>query len=82
MTDFTDDRHMGLLAYIGNKARTGKLTDVNITDEDVDIIIAAIQDRDSVIRRLRAEVKAQDKLLSFVTDIAEQAIEMKRVTAR
>lgn len=53
MPNFIDDRHMGLLAYIGNKARQGKLEDVNITVDDVDIIIAAIQDRDRVIRELR-----------------------------
>ena len=53
MPNFIDDRHMGLLAYIGNKARAGKLKDANITPDDINIIIAAIQDRDRVIRELR-----------------------------
>lgn len=54
MPNFIDDRHMGLLAYIGNKARQGKLEAVNITPDDINIIIAAIQDRDRVIKELRA----------------------------
>jgi len=57
MPNFIDDRHWGLLAYIGNKARGGKLKEANITVADVDLIIAAIQDRDRVIRELRAEIK-------------------------
>tara|TARA_R110000765_G_C18852826_1_gene599107 strand:- start:69 stop:269 length:201 start_codon:yes stop_codon:yes gene_type:complete len=65
---------MGLLAYIGNKARQGKLKDVNITVNDVDIIIAAIQDRDRVIKELQAMNKARGKLLNFVTSIAEQKL--------
>ena len=69
MPNFIDDRHMGLLAYIGNKARQGKLKDVNITVNDVDIIIAAIQDRDRVIKELQAMNKARGKLLNFVTSI-------------
>jgi|TARA_R110000822_G_scaffold245269_2_gene373869 hypothetical protein len=74
MPNFIDDRHMGLLAYIGNKARQGKLKDVNITVNDVDIIIAAIQDRDRVIKELQAMNKARGKLLNFVTSIAEQKL--------
>ena len=65
---------MGLLAYIGNKARQGKLKDGNITVNDVDIIIAAIQDRDRVIKELQDKNKAQGKLLNFVTSIAEQKL--------
>ena len=57
MPNFIDDRHWGLLAFIGNKARSGKLKDANITVGDVDLIITAIQDRDRVIRELRAEIK-------------------------
>ena len=71
MPNFIDDRHMGLLAYIGNKARQGKLEDVNITVNDVDIIIAAIQDRDRVIKELSATIEAQDEQiadLKFVLD--------------
>jgi len=74
MPNFIDDRHMGLLAYIGNKARQGKLEDVNITVNDVDIIIAAIQDRDRVIKELRAMNEARGKLLNFVTSVAEQKL--------
>jgi hypothetical protein len=74
MPNFIDDRHMGLLAYIGNKARQGKLKDGNITVNDVDIIIAAIQDRDRVIKELQDKNKAQGKLLNFVTSIAEQKL--------
>ncbi len=56
MPNFIDDRHWTLLAYIGNKARQGKLAHVNITPDDVDIIIAAMQDRDRVIRELNAKL--------------------------
>ena len=58
MPNFIDARHMGLLAYIGNKARQGKLKTVNITVDDVGIIIAAIQDRDRVIKELQAKNEA------------------------
>jgi 3-oxoacyl-[acyl-carrier-protein] synthase III len=64
MPNFIDDRHWGLLAYIGNKARAGKLKDANITVADVDLIIAAIQDRDRVIRGLNA--KLDNRLSRFV----------------
>tara|TARA_R110001606_G_scaffold164590_1_gene308998 strand:+ start:205 stop:516 length:312 start_codon:yes stop_codon:yes gene_type:complete len=57
MPNFIDDRHWGLLAFFANKARSGKLKDANITVGDVDLIITAIQDRDRVIRELRAEIK-------------------------
>jgi len=74
MPNFIDARHMGLLAYIGNKARQGKLKTVNITVDDVGIIIAAIQDRDRVIKELQAKNEAQRKLLNFVTSVAEQKL--------
>ena len=64
MPNFIDDRHWGLLAYIGNKARGGKLKEANITVADVDLIIAAIQDRDRVIRELNA--KLDNRLSRFV----------------
>ena len=74
MPNFIDARHMGLLAYIGNKARQGKLKTVNITVDDVGIIIAAIQDRDRVIKELQAKNEAQRKLINFVTSVAEQKL--------
>ena len=71
MPNFIDDRHLGLLAYIGNKARTGKLKDANITPDDINIIIAAILDRDRMIKELSATTEAQDEQiadLKFVLD--------------
>jgi hypothetical protein len=71
MPNFIDDRHLGLLAYIGNKARAGKLKDANITPDDINVIINAIQDRDRVIKELSATIEAQDEQiadLKFVLD--------------
>ena len=71
MPNFIDDRHLRLLAYIGNKARAGKLKDANITPDDINVIINAIQDRDRVIKELSATIEAQDEQiadLKFVLD--------------
>ena len=64
MPNFIDDRHWGLLVFIGNKARSGKLKDADITVADIDLIIAAMQDRDRVIRELNA--KLDNRLSRFV----------------
>jgi len=70
MPNFIDDRHWGMLAYIGNKARAGKLKDANINIDDIDLIIAAIQDRDRMIKELNATIAAQDKAINFASSAA------------
>ena len=70
MPNFIDDRHWGMLAYIGNKARAGKLKGVNIDIDDIDLIITAVQRYERVIKELNATIAAQDKLINFASDAA------------
>ena len=70
MPNFIDDRHWGMLAYIGNKARAGKLKGANINTDDIDLIIAAIQRYERVIKELNATIAAQDTLINFASDAA------------
>ena len=78
MPNFTDDRHMGMLAYIGNKARAGKLKNANINTDDIDLIIAAIQDRDRTIKELNATIAAQDKVINFTSNAARAVIDERK----
>jgi prefoldin subunit 5 len=83
MPNFIDDRHWGLLVFIGNKARSGKLKDADITVADIDLIIAAMQDRDRVIRELNAKVEAQDKIINFLSNAANaKSSELRALNAK
>ena len=79
MPNFIDDRHWSMLAYIGNKARAGKLKDVDITVKDVDLIITAVQRYERVIKELNATIAAQDKVMTYVNNAALAVME-ERVT--
>ena len=74
MPNFIDDRHWGMLAYIGNKARAGKLKDANINIDDIDLIITAVQRYERVIKELNATIAAQDKLIDFASNVASAAL--------
>ena len=74
MPNFIDDRHWGMLAYIGNKARAGKLKDVDIDIDDIDLIITAVQRYERVIKELNATIAAQDKLIDFASNVASAAL--------
>ena len=78
MPNFIDYRYMTILCYIGNKARAGKLKDVNITVEDVDLILAALFERDATIEELNATIAAQDKVIDFASNAALAVMEERK----
>ena len=69
MPNFIDDRHLGLLAYIGNNRINQKRMDKQpLTHEELRLIMQTLNDKDKQIADLKFVLDGVDLPLSAMED--------------
>jgi len=74
MPNFTDNRVWGLMASLTNRINQKRMLTHPLTHEELRLIMQTLNDKDKQIKDLKADLVAHDKVIGFVTHIAEMKI--------
>ena len=71
MPNFIDERVWDLLASLTNRINQKRMNEKPLTHEELRLIMQHINGKDKQIRDLKDDLAAHDKVIGFVTHIAE-----------
>ena len=71
MPNFIDERVWDLLASLTNRINQKRMNEKPLTHEELRLIMQHINGKDKQIKDLKADLVAHDKVIGFVTHIAE-----------
>ena len=71
MPNFIDERVWDLLASLTNRINQKRMNEKPLTHEELRLIMQHINGKDKQIRDLKDDLVAHDKVIGFVTHIAE-----------
>ena len=71
MPNFIDERVWDLLASLTNRINQKRMNEKPLTHEELRLIMQHINGKDKQISDLKADLVAHDKVIGFVTHIAE-----------